>query len=99
LPAGVIQLQVLGELVPPQLWTVVQWQDGFGNWHDVKGWQGTLESGDRKTWWVLAADLSTGPVRWALYENPTGALIGLSESFYLPSFAGETILAKVSVMP
>jgi hypothetical protein len=23
------------------LWTVVQWQDRGGNWHDVEGWQGT----------------------------------------------------------
>jgi hypothetical protein len=25
-------------------WTVVQWQDTAGNWHDVEGWQGWLDA-------------------------------------------------------
>ena len=27
------------------LWAVVQWQDAVGDWHDVEGWRGALDSG------------------------------------------------------
>ena len=31
------------------LWTVVQWQDGRGRWHDVTGWRGHLDALDGTT--------------------------------------------------
>ncbi len=44
-----------------ELWTVVQWQDEWGYWHDVAGWQGTLDEVQdcegKKTWWVVEDDL------------------------------------------
>ena len=31
-------------------WSVVQWQDSSGGWHDVEGWQTSTADGGR--WWV-----------------------------------------------
>jgi len=88
------------------LWTVVQWQDAGGNWHDVAGWQGELdavmvgESGDVegvKTWWVAKRDLGTGPFRWVVKQSREGKPAATSEPFYLPCAAGETVPAKISL--
>jgi hypothetical protein len=70
------------------LWTVVQWQDGVGNWHDVEGWRGTLDfindhKGD-KVWWVLPYSYGDGPCRWLVYDHPDGNILATSHSFYLP---------------
>jgi hypothetical protein len=68
------------------VWTVVQWQDSAGGWHDVEGWRGTLERG-QKIWWVAQRDFGTGPFRWVIYEGQGGKLLATSESFYLPDSA------------
>jgi len=89
------------------LWTVVQWQDAGGNWHDVAGWQGSLdavmvgESGDVegvKTWWVAKRDLGAGPFRWVVKQSREGKPAATSEPFYLPCAAGETVPAKISLL-
>ena len=71
------------------LWTVVQWQDRDGNWHDVESWRGVLNEihehkGD-KTWWVLPGEYGHGPCRWLVYERSGGRLLATSRSFYLPT--------------
>ncbi len=82
-----------------QLWTVVQWQDGLGDWHDVEGWQGGLETltvGDdgfwgQRLWWVAPGDLGKGPFRWVIYAAPdkAGEMLVASKPFYLPSSSGQ----------
>ncbi len=77
-------------------WTVVQWQDTAGNWHDVEGWQGWLDATGGKVWWVAARDFGTGPFRWAIYRSKAGELLAISQPFYLPNAAGEIIRVEVS---
>jgi hypothetical protein len=97
LPNGAIELTVAS--APAGLWTVVQWQDALGGWHDVAGWQGTLDEGDKKTWWVDKADYGKGPFRWVVYQAQGGDLLGTSESFYLPSGHGQIVTIEVSLAP
>jgi hypothetical protein len=70
------------------LWTVVQWQDSAGNWHDVESWRGVLDKitdhkGD-KIWWVLPYSYGDGPCRWQVYDRAGGRLLATSHAFYLP---------------
>ncbi len=98
---GYIGLRV--QSAQADLWTVVQWQDRSGVWHDVEGWQGTLDeivNGEgNKVWWVGKADMSTGPFRWLVYQNRKGKLLVKSESFYLPHATSETVQVEVSLAP
>jgi hypothetical protein len=86
------------------LWTIVQWQDPRGIWHDVEGWKGTLdevkvsESGDvtgYKTWWVSGEHMGKGPFRWRVYQGEGGWLLATSETFDLPSFNRATLMVEV----
>lgn len=79
------------------LWTVVQWQDANQDWHDVEGWQGTLDENGQVIWWVAAKDLETGPFRWLVYES-TDKQVSLvtSESFNLPHNK-QTIVVDVTL--
>ncbi|MFZ1752086.1 MAG: hypothetical protein WAU10_00005, partial [Caldilineaceae bacterium] len=52
-------------------WTVVQWQDKPGKWHDVEGWQGHVRNGWIR-WRVAPKDWQTGPFRWLLYDQAGG---------------------------
>lgn len=93
---GLIQL-----IVPSAqagLWTLVQWQDALGGWHDVTGWQGTLD-GDMQLWWVDEADLGKGPFRWRVYQSRGGALLGQSALFHLPADIGKVVQVEVSIGP
>jgi hypothetical protein len=69
--------------------TLVQWQDGQKNWHDVTTWQGALDeikSGvGVKTWWVAPADLGKGPFRWVVSDAKGGQVVTVSEAFNLPA--------------
>ncbi len=94
-PNGAIELTV--ESAPAGLWTVVQWQDALGGWHDVGGWQGALDAGDRKTWWVDKADYGKGPFRWMVTQG--GELMATSEPFYLPEATGQIVRVSVSLAP
>lgn len=85
-----IELHVEG--IIEGIWTIVQWEDAMGNWHDVGGWQGTLDEGNIKTWWVGETDLGTGPFRWLVTQE--GNVLGISDAFYLPAFTGK----KMSVL-
>jgi hypothetical protein len=99
---GQIVLRAWGS-VWPSMWTVVQWQDGLGNWHDVEGWRGTLDkvaSGEgNKTWWVGRADLGYGPFRWLVYEQLDGRLLATSASFNLPQAPGQATLVNLALAP
>lgn len=81
-------------------WTVVQWQDAAGNWHDVKGWQGPPDliipdsSGAMvglKAWGVAPTDFGTGPFRWIVYADRDRATrLATSAAFDLPDHANST---------
>ncbi len=75
------------------LWAGVQWQDAFGAWHDVTGWQGALDEAFRgigkKTWAVADGHLGSGPYRWLVYARPAGEVVAASAPFYLPSATGD----------
>jgi hypothetical protein len=80
------------------VWTVVQWQNSVGDWEDVTGWQGTLDTG-HKTWWVAQADFGKGPFRWAVYQGQGGKLLVTSEAFYLPDSADAMVKVELSLAP
>jgi hypothetical protein len=106
---GTIQLQAQfshewpwNEVHWQDLWTVVQWQDAEGIWHDVEGWKGTLddvtigEDGQvvgHKTWWVSKVHLGEGPFRWLVYQK--SKRLALSETFHLPGSIGGTEFVQV----
>jgi len=79
----------------PDVWSVVQWQDVNGDWHDVDGWRGSATNGTVE-WWMAQKDFGTGPFRWTVYQSDGGEIVAASESFYLPASANETL---VIVMP
>ncbi len=82
---------------PAGVWTVVQWQDSAGGWHDVDGWQGTLDAGDQKTWWLGPNLFGEGPFRWLVYRDDRARLLATSASFYLPDSAGEEHQVEMSL--
>jgi hypothetical protein len=76
------------ELVAPVgAWVVVQWQDSAGSWHDVEGWRGSAANSSR--WWVHPKDFGSGPFRWVIYQG--NQVSAMSEPFYLPGTANETL--------
>jgi hypothetical protein len=85
------------------LWTVVQWQDREGNWHDVEGWQGTpdgiVDGEGRKTWWLSRKLCGQGPFRWVIYTARGGEPLATSEPFYLPSAPGQSVRVEVELKP
>lgn len=70
------------------LWTVVQWQDAFGDWHAVAGWGGPLDEAakgeGRKVWWLPASMSGAGPFRWQVYQTAQGPRLAESAPFFLP---------------
>lgn len=88
-PGGYIVLRAPS--APANLWTVVQWQDNAGGWHTVEGWQGALDAGAQKVWWVAEKDFGAGPFRWALYRGQRGRLLAAGKPFYLPRAANQTV--------
>ncbi len=88
-----IELHVEG--LEPDMWAVVQWLDGLGEWHDVDGWRGELEE-QRVTWWVSPEHFGDGPFRWMVYRGSDGEVLATSESFDLP--AGHGHLTRVAVL-
>jgi hypothetical protein len=95
LTGAFIELQA--EPLQPDLWTRIQWQDAFGNWHDIEGWQGSFNPDQRVLWYVGAEQLGDGPFRWLVYESQGGDLLAVSDSFHLPSRGGEVLHVEVSL--
>lgn len=82
---------------PASAWTVVQWADPLGGWHEVEGWRGDLDEGQQKVWWVLGKDFNTGPFRWVVLHNKTsGQVWAISKSFDLPAGANQWVHVTVS---
>lgn len=97
-PVGAyIELNALA--VPARVWTIVQWQDNAGDWRDVEGWQGTLDQGNKKTWWVAAKDFGQGPFRWTIYDGAGGPMLAASAPFYLPDQANQTVTIELPLAP
>jgi len=83
---------------PYGVWTIVQWQDTAGGWHDVDGWQGTLDVGHRIMWWLAPDLFGKGPFRWLVYQGAErGKLLTISESFRLPAAESEKLRIEVSL--
>jgi hypothetical protein len=89
-----------------ELCTVVEWQDGWGNWHIVEGWRGALDDvtvndtgmvSAFKTWWAAKKDYGTGPFRWVITQGLGGALLATSDSFYIPAAHNMSVTVKVSI--
>jgi len=76
------------------VWSVVQWQDVNGDWHDVDGWRGTATNGTVE-WWVAQKDFGTGPFRWAVSQSPGGEISAASKVFTLPAASGEILTVTV----
>jgi hypothetical protein len=86
----------------------VQWRDETGGWHDVEGWQSTLDTSTVteepfKQWGVYAKDYGAGPFRWIVYAEPGGAVLATSPRFFLPNGNGAnvtmTVLRQIAVVP
>jgi len=97
-PTGAhIVLQVDGTAA--RLWTIVQWMDAQGDWHDVTGWRGDLDDEHHKTWWVHPRDFGTGPFRWIVLEDPHGPMLAASAPFHLPTVSRETMRVDIALVP
>jgi hypothetical protein len=86
--------EAVGKGVDPRaLWTVVQWQDALGDWHDVEGWVGPLDTIDatrgEKSWGLCAGILGRAPPLAGVYEAGWHAGCG-TETFALPASSGKT---------
>jgi hypothetical protein len=93
-PVGAhIELHVSGAM--EGTWTVVQWQDDDGNWHDIEQWWGKLDASGRVKWWVAAKDFGTGPFRWQVTEGRESRVLASSEPFDLPGNGGEMMVIEV----
>ena len=82
-------------MAPTGAWSVVQWQDNSGGWHDVEGWTGSLADGGGWRWWVEAKDFGTGPFRWVSQPGPEGSVLNASGPFTLPAFPNETVQVEL----
>jgi hypothetical protein len=89
-----IELQT--QNAPAGAWSVVQWRSA-GNWENVDGWQGTLNSNGLRRWWVAAKDFGDGPFRWVVTQGQGGPALGASEPFTLPAGANETAGVKLTL--
>ena len=73
------------------VWSVVQWQDVNGDWHNVDGWRGTVTDGTVE-WWVAQKDFGTGPFRWAVYQSAGDSEpVSVSEAFTLPDAVNQRL--------
>ncbi len=100
---GSIELRLPGcpADVCQRLWTVMQWQDGTGAWHDVEGWQGppevAPEGGVHKHWVVSPDDLGKGPFRWVVLRGRGGEMLAASQPFRLPALSGDVTEIDLAV--
>ena len=91
------------------LWTEVEWSSPDGLWHPVDGWRGTLDtvvvdpdSGlvtGWRYWWVSKHDLGGGPFRWVVRDAEGGAVLGMSDDFYLPAEINGRVVVPVNLTP
>lgn len=82
-PENLARILLVGGSAYEGAWTVVQWQDKPGMWHDVEGWQGHVRNGWIR-WRVAQKDWGSGPFRWLVYDKPEGTLLATTTAFTLP---------------
>lgn len=82
-PTAGATIELRASTAPAAGWSVVQWQDAQGEWHDVE------------RWWVAPADFRKGPFRWVLYETRDGEQVAISHSFDLPRSPYEIVVVAV----
>jgi hypothetical protein len=96
---GTIQLQLLGmsAITPP--WVEVQWQDPAGAWRDVDGWAGPLDptQGGYVYHYVDPKDFGKGPFRWVVSDKQGGTVLGMSDTFYFPTYG--TVVGSIITAP
>ena len=79
-------------------WTVMQWQDETGGWHDVNGWQGTFDENRQVVWWVGPEHFGSGPFRWVVYDSAQREQqLALSKTFNLPLSTYASLEVKVTI--
>ena len=81
---------------PADLQTIVQWQDGLGEWHDVVGWQGPLNEANFIAWWVAPRDLGAVWYRWVAYTED-GRIHTTSDVFSLPDHPNQTLYILITL--
>ncbi len=94
-PESLSAIRLRAETAPAAAWTVMQWQDALGGWHDVDGWRGEFDPDGYKTWWFPHQHFGTGPFRWQVFASKSGALWGVSAPFYLPDGRDQTLAVTV----
>jgi hypothetical protein len=90
-----------------EVWSWIQWQDSLGQWHNVDGWQGTLEDIQSyngiymafKTWRLFDGLYGQGPFRWVVSDSYMGTTVAISEPFYLPAQSGQVLCVDVLLDP
>lgn len=94
--------KIVLHLYPDQrAWTVVQWQDKFGQWHDIHSWQGDAAWDEQNQewiveWWVARENFSEGPFRWTGYADQSqNQRKFVTASFTLPDQAGQVTHVSV----
>ena len=92
----IAHIELQASTAPVGAWSVVQWQDSSGNWHDVEGWRSALPGNGLQRWAVEAKDFNTGPFRWLVRQGQTGGTSGVSTTFNLPTGANETLRVLVN---
>ena len=94
-------IALLARGATPEMWTVVQWQDGWGAWHDVAGWQGGFDAlgggWGTKRWWLAADLLGRGPFRWQIRQGRAGETLAVSYPFCMPASLGATVQVSVTL--
>lgn len=79
-------------------WTVIQWQDESGAWHDVDGWQGTFDENRQVVWWVGPEHFGSGPFRWVVYDSALrNRQLAISKAFSLPVSTYTSMEVKVTI--
>ena len=95
-PCAYIQVRVVVAAEAVGLGSVVQWQDSEDVWHNVEGWQGPLEAG-QKAWWLSAPLFGAGPFRWVITRSPGGSVVGMSDPFWLPEKDGAGLIIEMDM--
>lgn len=87
--------------VSPTAYLVIQYQDVSGAWKDVTGWQSvvTIDARGLATvqWGVEKVSFGQGPLRWVIYGEKGGAVVGYSPTFNLPTDVGVNFIMHLSV--
>ena len=91
-------IKLIMEMAPAGAWTMVQWQNNLGGWHDVEGWQGTLDDTISILWWVAPRDYDTGPFRWPIFDtDELDETLGISDSFDPPESDRELVEVEIRI--